>query len=209
MAQTSTSDTEISRAPALRISHIVRGRMNDGSRVSYLLDPDGNGEERAIPENIVLRRWRKRKMIQHTFHGCRLGPNIWRSVGQAFGQNAENICRLESAHITEACELLNAGRQQHHLSLPEAQNLKDLFKFLGPNRLQTILDRHLDEDRADRFGTPDLFLFARNSLTQNPSFYRFVEVKKPREHVSHDQKEEIAFLRSIGIPARLLRLIER
>ncbi|MFC6637371.1 VRR-NUC domain-containing protein [Sulfitobacter sediminilitoris] len=41
------------------------------------------------------------------------------------------------------------------------------------------------------------------------SFYRLVEVKRPRERVNQDQKDEIAFLVSIGVPARVLRLIER
>ena len=202
-------DTEINKAPALRISHIVRGRTNNGGRVRYLIDPEGNDEERAIPEDVVLIRWRKRDMPNHTFHGCRLGPNLWRGVDRALGRNAEIICRLEKHTIAEAREQLNSGRLQHHLYLPDASTFKDLIAFLGPARLQSILDRHLDERRADKFGTPDLFLFARNSSTQKPSFYRLVEVKKPREHISHCQHEEIAFLRSIGIPARLLRLIER
>jgi hypothetical protein len=209
MAQAPTFNTEINKAPALRISHIVRGRVNDGGRVRYLIDPEGNGEDRAIPEDVVLIRWRKREMRHHSFHGCRLGPNLWRGVGQALGRNAETICRLEKEAIAAAREQLNAGKQQHHLYLPETSTLKDLFTLLGPIRLQSILDRHLDERRADKFGTPDLFLFARNTSTQKPSFYRLVEVKKPRERVSSDQHEEIAFLRSIDVPARVLRLIER
>ena len=70
MAQAPTYDTEINKAPALRISHVVRGRVNDGSRVRYLVDPEGNSEERAIPEDVVLLRWRRRAMEGHTFHGC-------------------------------------------------------------------------------------------------------------------------------------------
>jgi len=38
---------------------------------------------------------------------------------------------------------------------------------------------------------------------------RFVEVKKPEEELSQDQKEEIAFLQSLELHARVLRLIER
>jgi hypothetical protein len=209
MAQAPTFETEINKAPALRISHIVRGRVNDGRRVRYLIDPEGNGEERAIPEDVVLIRWRKREMKHHTFHGCRLGPNLWRGVAQALGRNAEIICRLEKPALDTARVRLNAGKQQHHLSLPETSMFKDLVTLLGPHRLQSLLDRHLDERRADKFGTPDLFLFARNSSTPKPSFFRLVEVKKPREHISRDQHEEIAFLRSIGVPARVLRLIER
>jgi hypothetical protein len=59
------------------------------------------------------------------------------------------------------------------------------------------------------FGTPDLFLFARNSTTKRLAFFRLVEVKKPHERISEDQHDESAFLRSLGIPARVLRLVER
>jgi hypothetical protein len=38
---------------------------------------------------------------------------------------------------------------------------------------------------------------------------RFVEVKKPEEAVSGDQHEEIGFLRSLCLHARILRLVER
>jgi hypothetical protein len=41
------------------------------------------------------------------------------------------------------------------------------------------------------------------------SFYRLAEVKKPRERISIDQHEEISFLRLLGVPARIIRLIER
>jgi hypothetical protein len=34
-------------------------------------------------------------------------------------------------------------------------------------------------------------------------------VKKPRERTNADQLEEIAFLNAMGLPARVLRLIER
>jgi hypothetical protein len=42
-----------------------------------------------------------------------------------------------------------------------------------------------------------------------PTMARFVEVKKPKERVSKDQKEEIEYLRSLGLQARVLRLKER
>lgn len=209
MGQAPIFDTKIDKAPALRISHIVRGRRNDGGRVNYLVDPEGNGEARGIPEDVVLIRWRKRVMKGHTFHGCRLGPNLWRGVDKALGRDARNICGLEKTVIETAQKRLNSGKGEHHLYMPEPTMFQALVSLLGPIRLQAILDRHLDKSRADRFGTPDLFLFARNTSTQEPAFYRLVEVKKPNEQISRDQREEIAFLRLIGVPARLLRLIER
>jgi hypothetical protein len=82
-------ETEINKAPALRISHIVRDPINVDGRVRYLVDPDGLGDERAIPEDVVLIRWRRRKMDGHTFHGCRLGPS---------GGNEQHVARSAFAH---------------------------------------------------------------------------------------------------------------
>ena len=58
--------------PALRISHIVYGRMAVKNRVHYLIDPKGKGSEHAVPESVVLKRWRKRQFPNHTFSGARL-----------------------------------------------------------------------------------------------------------------------------------------
>ena len=110
MGQAPIFDTEINKAPTLRISHIVRGRRNDGGRVNYLVDPKGNGEARAIPEDVVLIRWRKRIMKGHTFHGCRLGPNLWRGVDKVLGRDALNICGLEKTVIETAQKRLNSGK---------------------------------------------------------------------------------------------------
>jgi hypothetical protein len=208
MAQAPTFDTEINRAPALRISHIVRGRVNDGGRVRYLVDPEGSGDERAIPEDVVLLRWRRRLMDRHTFHGCRLGPNTWRAIGYAFGSDAEQICRLSVEQIAAGRKDLGLDKDTHHFWLPDASTVACLLEALGPGQLDKILRRHLSPDRVNRFGTPDLFLFAKKRSDAKVSFFRLVEVKKPQEQISPDQHEEIAFLRSIGVPARVLRLIE-
>lgn len=204
----SACDTETSRAPALRISHIVYGRINENGRVKYFVDPRGQGDERDIPEEVVLTRWRRRQMQDHSFHGCRLGPNTWRAIDKAFGHLASAVCRLKIEEISAARTTLHLEKNEHHLWLPEPNLLWSLFNALGPMRLQNILDRHLSSDREGRFGTPDLFLFAKKRSSADVAFYRLVEVKKPREHISRDQHEEIAFLRSIGVPARTLRLIE-
>lgn len=200
-------DTEINRAPALRISHIVSGRINENGRVRYFVDPKGTDGERAIPEDVVLKRWRRREMTGHTFHGCRLGPNTWRAIDKAFGNEAQIICQLTVDEISAARKSLQLDDDDQHLWLPEPSSVWSLFNALGPTRLQAVLDRHLSPEREGKFGTPDLFLFAQKGPATT-SFYRLVEVKKPREHISRDQHEEIAFLRSIGVPARVLRLIE-
>lgn len=201
-------DTEINRAPALRISHIVSGRINENGRVRYFVDPTGTGGERAIPEDVVLKRWRRREMAGHTFHGCRLGPNTWRAIDKAFGNSAPLICQLTVDEIAAARIALRLDKDDQHLWLPEPSSLWSLINALGAVKLQKVLDRHLSTEREGKFGTPDLFLFAKEGSASATAFYRLVEVKKPSERISHDQHEEIAFLRSVGVPARVLRLIE-
>jgi hypothetical protein len=53
-----------------------------------------------------------------------------------------------------------------------------------------------------------LFLYATHIQTGKPSIARFVEVKKPDEKVSQDQKDEITLLNSLGLHARVIRLKE-
>ena len=202
-------ETEINRAPALRISHIVYGRENTGTRVRYFIDPTGKAGPKEIPENVVLKRWRQRKMENHSFHGCRLSPNLWRAIGRAYGNKGDSISKLTPDALEKNREIIRADAAEHHLMVPNADVLHSIISALGPKKLQQILDRHLDPGRAGKFGTPDLFLFAKKKSETRVAFYRFVEVKKPKERVSNDQHEEIAFLRSIGIQARILRLIER
>jgi hypothetical protein len=138
-------ETELNKAPALRISHIVYGRLNEHpegrGRVSYLLDPDGLGEARDIPEEVVLHRWRRRVMDGHTFHGCRLGPNLWRAVNHAMGRNAEELISLGLDEIAKLRSTLSVGRDEHHFRLQDAGHVAVLFQGLGKDRLQAILDR--------------------------------------------------------------------
>lgn len=202
-------DVEINRAPMLRISHIVRGRLNERNRVKYFVDPEGHDNERAIPEEVVLKRWRKRTSRGHSFHGFRLGPNTWRALAHAFGTSASKICRLTEDEIDLTRKSLKLDDEKKYLWLPSANSVWSMANVIGAQKLQLILDRHTDPDHAGRYGTPDLFLFATRTVDDQPVFYRMVEVKKPDEPASEDQKEEIRFLRSIGVPARILRLIER
>ena len=199
-------------SPALRMSNIVSGRVNIDGRVHYdkVLDPlPSSNNHSAIPEEVILYRWRKREFQSLSFKGFRLSPNIWRSVGMALGSDAKIISKLEADSIRIKYREASKPLSDHNYPSPEASNLKFLFSGMKVNQLQLILDRHLDPDRSDRYGTPDLFLFSVNPSTKEVSIVRFVEVKKPKEPLSTDQAEEITFLRSIGIKARLLRLIER
>lgn len=201
---------ETEAKPALRISHIVYGRLASGNRVFYLVDPKGQGDERAVPEAVVLKRWRKRQFPGHTFSGERLSSTLWRAVGRAFGANASELCQMSQSQIevesdAKRAELGEAG----YLKLASPQTLFALFAVCGPQRLQAILDKHLSDEHKGKSGIPDLFLYATSHSTGLPTIARFVEVKKPEEPVSPVQMAEIAFLNQMGLHARVLRLVER
>lgn len=197
------------RAPALRISNVVRGRETFGTRVKYFLDPDSLTGEKAIPEQIVLKRWRRRKMAGHYFSGTRLSPTVWRAIDCCFGLTPAELSALSQQQIAELTELKYEALRSEFLKLPAGPHLAMLFAALGPDRLGCIMERHLSEERVGHFGTPDLFLYAAHSGSDALSFFRLVEVKRPRERISSDQQEELDFLISLGLPARVLRLIER
>lgn len=203
-------DFEIKRAPALRISNIVRGRELVGNRVHYFVNPDGSGEERGIPEEVVLRRWRKREHAKYSFHGFRLGPNIWRAVIKGFGTDAQVVRNTPLQIIAEKRMHLLAQDESKYWKLPPPKNLSYVLSSLSILQLQKILNRHAHPQHIGKFGTPDLFVFAKRKASQsNASFFRFVEVKRQGETVSADQKSEIAFLQSIGVASRVFRLTER
>lgn len=201
---------ETEAKPALRISHIVYGRQPSKNKVLYLVDPKGQGEERAVPESVVLKRWRKRQFPGHTFSGERLSSTLWRAVAKAFGTKAKALCKLSLDQIAvtsdKSRELLKADG---YLKLASPQTLHALFAVCGPERLQAILDKHLSDGHKGKSGIPDLFLYATGHGTGKPTIARFVEVKKPEEAVSSVQMAEIAFLNQLGLHARVLRLVER
>lgn len=201
---------ETEAKPALRISHIVYGRQASGNRVLYLVDPKGQGDERAVAESVVLKRWRKRQFPGHTFSGERLSSTLWRAVAKAFGTKAKAICKLKPEQIAANVEanrtvLLEDG----FLKLASPKTPHALFAACGPDSLQAILDKHLSVEHKGKSGIPDLFLFATSHSTGLPTIARFVEVKKPEEPVSVVQMAEIAFLNQMGLHARVLRLVER
>lgn len=193
--------------PSLRISHIVYGRKNEGKRVKYLVNPDG--DEFAIPEEVVLIRWRRRRHPNASFSGARLGPHLWRALTFALSSD----CSAWPSKMTES--VLNQAREAirsdedhrvYQSSLPSLSTLEALWLICGQARLQKLVDRHSD---PKLFGVPDLFLFARERKTQRAYMGRFVEVKKPKEAISPGQREEIDFMNELGLHARLIRLIER
>lgn len=84
-----------------------------------------------------------------------------------------------------------------------------LMSIVGLEWLELILQCHADPVRAGRSGVPDLFLYAVKSTSGDYGVARFVEVKRPRERLSAAQFDELEFMRSLGLPARVLRLQER
>jgi hypothetical protein len=194
--------------PSLRISHIVYGRQHENGRVKYLVDPCGAGEERAIPEEVVLRRWRRRRFTGFTFSGERLSSTIWRALPELFRSSPEEWVLLSLAELKEMREAGAARLRDKHYVLPAAETMTALFAVCGSAGLRALVDRHANPERIGHSGVPDLFLFARDKLSK-PTISRFVEVKKPEEPVSRDQLDEIAFLQKLGLHARVLRLIER
>lgn len=195
--------------PSLRISHIAYGRELRGNRVYYLVDPKGHGTQRAVPETVVLKRWRQRKFDGYTFSGTRLSSTLWRAVDAAFGRDAQRICRLSPQELSEAIGQHRDVLKKKYLSLPAPQALHAIFAVCGPKRLQAILDRHLSAAHAGLSGVPDLFVYAVHTSSGLPEIARFVEVKKPEEPASKVQLAEIEFLNGLGLHARILRFKER
>lgn len=200
---------EENQKPALRISHIVYGREAVGNRVKYLVDPRGLGTEKAIPESIVLKRWRKRQFPKYRFGGTRLSSTFWRAVDSAFPFDANTICNLNEKKITTIIESVRAANNELYLKLPSANCLRAIFSVVKAERLSILISKHTSVEHAGRSGVPDLFLFATREYEPAPSISCFVEVKKPEELLRPDQIIEIKLLNDLGLRARVLRLIER
>jgi hypothetical protein len=165
----------------LKVSHVVNGRKVIGNRVYYIVDPAGAGDELAVPETVVLRRWRRRIQPGYRFDGARLSSTFWRALVLTFRSDAERMCRLTLDQIQAAKDRHHAALVAHHYKLPSARHLKAIFIILGPEKLQTLIDRHHSLSHDGHFGTPDLFLYAVEQLLDRPCKHRFVEVKKPGE----------------------------
>lgn len=200
---------EVESKPSLRISHMVHGRESRGNRVYYLVDPGGSGTLRAVPETVVLRRWRTRRFDGYRFAGTRLSSTLWRAVDAALGRDSQRLCLMSPEALAHAIEKKRAVLRQQYLTLPAPEALHALFAVCGPQRLNAILTRHLSPEHSGLSGVPDLFVYAIDLATGRPGIARFVEVKKPQERVSKVQLAEIAFLNSLGLHARVLRLKER
>jgi VRR-NUC domain len=201
-------DKDSEKKPSLRISQIALGREKIGTRVYYLVDHKGQGSEKKISEAVVLQRWRKRVFDGYTFSGSKLNPKIWRNLPIVFDGDPKAWVSFSIETIKSILDKKRKLMRQSYISLPSANILKALFEICGPDRLKSLIDRHNHDSRKEKYGTPDLFLYAIQKSSGKASVARFVEVKKPEEPVSKDQHEEIKFLQSIGLHARVFRLQE-
>ena len=200
---------DIEKKPSLRISPNVYGRTSVRNKVKYLIDSKGGGSDMGVPERVVLTRWRKRQFPNHKFSGDQLSSTLWREVADIYGKNAAKICSLSKEQLEEikVIHRLPEG-ERSYLKLPASNIMFALFFICGPKRLQVLIDKHTSKEHEGRSGVPDLFLFAASTITGKPSIARFVEVKKPGEKISQDQIDEIELLNSMGLHARVMRLVE-
>ena len=201
--------SDIEKKPSLRISPNVYGRTAVRNRVTYLIDPKGEGTKMGVPETVVLTRWRQREFPNYRFSGSKLSPTLWRAVAAVYGKNAIKICKLSKDELEDLKKTQGpAFKKLHHYDLPSSNILFVLFNICGPVRIKVLIDKHTSKEHEGRSGIPDLFLFATNNQTGKPSIARFVEVKKPGEKISQDQLDEIDLLNSVGLHARVMRLVE-
>jgi hypothetical protein len=79
--------------------------------------------------------------------------------------------------------------------LPRPQLVHDLLRALSSTRIDALVARHAAGGGVDakRPGVPHLF----------------VEVKIPKERIGVHQEAEIRFLRTLGLKAGVVRLLER
>ncbi|MDA9671010.1 VRR-NUC domain-containing protein [Paracoccaceae bacterium] len=197
--------------PKLPISYLVRGRRTrSDNRVEYLVDSQGiNRLNYAIPEKIVLKRWRSRQASSYHYGGTRLSPNIWRSIKEALGEDVSLINELSASDIDQKYTSAKIRLDTLNYKTVPGENIRRLIVGLGVKKFQCLLDRHNQKDRKEIYGTPDLFLWTLTPRQRRISDVKFVEVKKPNEPLSQDQKDEINFLREVlDVTTILVRLRE-
>ncbi len=180
--------------PEIRVSlrgvrRLVTGRMRQGTRVLYKSD-DG---QLVTSERLVLRRARQ------AGYGCfRLRPYLWRLLPHIAPQG------------TDWGGLPPSRDGDEHLvtTLRKRAKLIAVLSTLSSTKLRKLATRHAGSEVDPKSpGVPDLITFKKSS-TGTPYAFRFVEVKRPKEKLRAHQREEIAFMRGLGMRAGVLRLVE-
>jgi hypothetical protein len=191
----------------------VRGRTRAGNRVKYRIDPTGRDEELAVPERVVLSRWRRRRTEKlRARKGARLFPSTWRALGVVLPTDESEWRGLTVEDLRDLRARSQAKQRRRQLRAPAAEVILAMIRIrsVGPDRIRQLIERHTVSSAVDprRPGVPDLFLWAedqRGSLCAP----RFVEVKRPDERLAAHQRAELEFMRSLGLQAGVFRLIER
>lgn len=200
------------KSVSLGISKIaLRRERKQRSRVEYFIDPGGDEALGfGVPEKVVLQRWRQKTSKKYAFGGMRLSPNIWRSIQLSVGIDYFDEYEVDTDFIDEKNQQKKMEIKSYKYPIISGANVQKLVQGLGLKRLRALMQRHNSPTRIDTYGTPDLYLWAIRRSTQKIAFTRLVEVKKPLEPLSPDQKAELFYLRhDLGLEAGFLRLIEK
>ena len=204
-AKNSKVPTGLDKNYPLGIKSTVHGREKRGNHVYFIIDPKGNDLKKGRTELVVLKRWRKKIKANHSFSGSTLNPKIWRSMRTVFGNDPKNWVSLSVKEISEYLQNARIKHPEDTKFLPSASILAVIFKVCGVENLVSILERHNNPERAEIFGTPDLFLYSTNSKTKE-IWAVFIEVKRKKEEFVKGQREEIAYLQSRDLNAGVFRL---
>jgi len=169
------------------VSRRVTGRRHVGGRVHY--DSPKGG---SAPERVVVARCHAAGL------GClRLPPWIWRALAE-----------LRELERRRPAEPLDELLLQLDSTARPRRGLVRALRQLPQRRLARLIDRHSNGGVDPRKpGVPDLFVFKPTTAGRLLA-PRFVEVKRPRERLLPHQADELAFMRSIGFKAGVLRLRE-
>jgi hypothetical protein len=83
--------------------------------VYYTVDPTGQDPTMAVPETVVLTRWRQRKMPGHVMGGTRLEPSLWRALPVVLGDDVAAWRRMTVAAIASRLEAARPSRREDGL----------------------------------------------------------------------------------------------
>jgi hypothetical protein len=160
-----------------------------------------------IPENVILRRWRRRPAREGCHAGVRLPPQVWQTIN-ALRDAGTDAWRIGPEAIRTALASLQAAHPGRHFRCPSSSAfLNALARLHQQGALERILQRHRTEcARREAPGVPDLLLW-RERVDGAIEAIKFVEVKRPNERIARHQQEELSFLRSCGVKAGVVRLL--
>lgn len=188
-----------------KISLTVSNRHNINGRVYYKSRNDNDHEHPLVPEQVVLSRWRKTHSDKYSFHGSRLSPTLWKGLVNVDFMSHE---WSETCQPCRSQDCVLADEDASFFRLPNHSVLRAMHKTIGGVSMAAITQFQTVMIKQQRYGTPDLFLWMQNKQTGRPTFGAFVEVKKPDEPLSRDQKFMLWKLKRLGLNAKVIRLKE-